>query len=582
MTDAPEVTIALVLNELEELSFVASRDLKAAMPAIEPFGPATTAAWAVTGRDLFLFDRDAGKAFLRASPRLAGATGDVCGWTEQARGFLAFRGSWKALTAYLAQFAEAHAVFGADGALEWGEAGLAFARSHLESAEIYFALAPARFADARGLTGLREIVEPLHALQGARGLPPGLALPGALDVRATFGAALVAPWAKRGADILRAGRLRGEAFFRLEGKDSDEALLAALPGFRTNEHERFLSLFMHAVFGASPPWQPLGMRTGARPFVETDGQVLFVPPAFPDADHALAALLHHAGHLAFGSYEKERLHALFRDMGLTHPPLDADQNITWRPLFAAFGDDMVRFQLLFDLLEDFRVDARVQARLPNHVPRLLALAGKPPAGPARLYFEAAVESLEMLVGRRSLTPPWTELAVADADIRTAFRLARTWYEANAWPAVGLAERLDAYLPGRSPNTQRPVYPRAGLLGRESGEAETGQGAPPAETPAAKSEREASGGQDPDLEIPPEDTSGSGGRVGVGRPIRTTRWPCAKRRWPSRSPSSENTHRPGGPRPRGRRRRWAANGPSPVRGERLANRPCGTAPSPSCR
>lgn len=535
MMETPEITIALVLNELEELSFVATRDLKTAMPSIEPFGVATTAAWAATGRDLFLFDRDAGKAFLRASPGLAGATGEVESWTGQARGFLGLRGSWKALTAYLAQFAEAHAVFGAGGALEWGEAGLGLARAHLESAEVYFSLPPARLADARGLAGLREIIEPLRALQVARGLPAGLALPGALDVRAAFGAAAVAPWATRGADILRAGRLRGESFFRLEGKDSEEALLAALPGLRTQEQERFLGLFVHAVFGASPPLRPLGLRLGARPFVETDGLTLFVPAAFPDAEEALAALLHHAGHLAFGSYETGRVHALFREMGMTHPPLDDNQNVTWRPLFAAFGDDMARFQLLFDLLEDFRIDARIQARLPNHVPRLLALAGQAPAGRVRPYFEAAVESLEMLVGRRPLISPWSELIAADADILTAFRLARVWYETNTWPAVGSAERLDAYLPGRSPNTQRPVYPRAGILGRESPEeVQDGQGAPATQAPAAKTEREASGGEDPDLEIPPEDTSGSGGRVGVGRPQ------------PAASSRRLRQHRPGQP------------------------------------
>ncbi len=521
MTDAPGLTVAQVLAELDELSFVASRDMKAAMTAIEPFGPQGLADWALAGRDLFLFDRDAGKAFWRASARLAGVTGGAGGWVGQARAFISFRGSWKALTAYLAQFAEAHAVFGADGVLEWGAVGLAFARTHLESAEIYFSLPPARLAGGRGLAGLHELITPINELVCARGLPAGLALPGALDVRDAFGAAAVAPWAKRGADILRAGRLRGEAFFRLEGQDSEEALLQESPGFRSHEHERFLGLVAQAVFGASPPLRSLGVRIGKRPFIETDGQSLFMPAAFPDGEEALAAFLHHTGHLAFGSYDAKQLDALFSEMGMAHPPLDADQRITWRPLFAAFGDDMPRFQLLFDLFEDFRIDARIQARLPNHVPRLLALAQVVPDGAVRPYFEAAVASLEMLVGRRPLVEPWSLLAGEAADILTAFRLARAWYAASGWPAVTLADRQAAYLPGRSPNSQRPVYPRKDPFGAEPPEPEANEGGPAAEA-AARAEREATGGQDPDLEIPPEDTSGSGGRVGVGRPQPASR------------------------------------------------------------
>ncbi len=516
MTDEACLKLALVRNELHELSFVAHRDLCAALPEIEPFGMAIAARWAETGRDLFLHDRDAGKAFLRASVGLAQDLGEVESWTEQARGFLAFRGSWKALTAYLSGFPAAVQEFGLKDAERWGAVGLSWGLKHLESGEIFFATPLPELSAGRGFTGARELIEPLSDLAEKRGLPPGLALPGALKVRALLGQEAVLPWLKRGADILRSGRLRGEAFFRLEGPESEEALLADLPGFRTGDHERFLTLFARAALGLTPPLVGAGLRFGERPFVETDGRALFIPAAFPDREEALASILHNTGHLRFGTYDSLALASLFREAGMSHPPLDSDQRITWRPLFALFGDDLVRFQLLFDLCEDFRVDSRIQAVLPNHIPRLLTLAVTRPTGPAGPYYDAAVESLRMLVGHAPTQARWQALLAPDADLLTSWQCARAWYKDCDLPPLTLVERVAAYVPGRSPNHQRPVYPRVGEAGLTQEEVEEGQGAPAGDG-QEKKPSPVSAGHDPDMEIPPEDTSGSGGRVGVGRP-----------------------------------------------------------------
>lgn len=512
----PEIRLALVLSELSDLSFVAHRDLTNALPAITPFGAETVALWAQTGRDLFLHDRDAGKAFLRGSARLAQTTGDVDTWTTQARAFLRFRGSWKALTNYMEQFAEAVRIWGLADAQRWGEIGIAWGMAHLESGEVFFATPVQALSIDQGFAGCLEIAAPLTALQESRGLPPGLALPGALRVRELLGAASVVPWLKRGTDILKSGRLRGEAFFRLEGAESDDALLADLPGFRTAEHERFLTLFGRAALGLTPLFAPSSMKIGTRAFLETDGRTLFMPPAFPGREEALAALLHHTGHLVFGSYTQEALDALFQEAGMRHPPLDADQRVTWRPLFAAFGDDLVRFQLLFDICEDLRIDACIQRGIPNHIPRLLALAAAAkPAGPAASYYMAAIDSLQAALDPQTADARFTPLLTAEADLLTAWRCAQVWYRDHDFPAMALADRAAAYLPGRSPNSQRPVYPRSTSV-NEVPEAEEGEGAPAVDA-LAKKESRTTGGDDPDMEIPPEDTSGSGGRVGVGRP-----------------------------------------------------------------
>ena len=516
MSQDPEAQLALVLSELKEWSFVAHRDLIAALPALEACTAQTVARWAQTGRDLFLHDRDGGKAFLRASPGLARDVGAVDVWTEQARGFLAFRGSWKALTAYLAGFPEAVRVLGLDDARRWGDVGLEWARRHPESGAVFFETNVAELAAGRGFAGAWEVLGALADLAHERGLPASLALPGAIKVRALLGTEGLRAWLTRGADVLKAGRLRGEAFFRLEGSDSDEALRAVLPGFRTAEHERFLALVARAAFGVTPALAPAGLTVGPPAFVETDGRVLFVPPAFPSREQALAALLHHAGHLYFGTYEQGAIERLFAMAGMTHPPLDADQRVTWRPLFALFGADLVRFQVLFDLCEDFRIDARVQALMPNHVPRLCALATTRPEGPAGAYFDLARHSLQVLAGQVPPSGPWARLLAPDADLTTAWVEARALYEGSALPALSLACRDAAYLPGRSPNHARPVYPRA--TGREEApEPDADPRATPTTEPAAARPAPVSAGHDPDMELPPEDTSGSGGRVGVGKP-----------------------------------------------------------------
>ncbi|MHB1512956.1 MAG: nitric oxide reductase activation protein NorD [Acidiferrobacter sp.] len=514
MTGDPEVRLALVLDELKELSFVAHRDLCAALPAMAPHGAETIALWAETGRDLFFYDREAGKAFLRASPGLVRELGAADIWIEQARDFLAIRGAWKALIAYLDGLAAAVRELGVEGGRRWGAIGIAWGRGSPENAEVFFQAPISSLTAGRGFAGLSEILEPLAAARD-RGLAPALALNGAIKVRTLLGPGAIDGWLKRGADILKSGRLRGEAYFRMEGPDSDEALMAVLPGFRSAEHERFLVLIAHAAFSLTPSLAPRGLSVDGPAFVETDGRTLFVPPAFPTREHALAALLHHAGHLRFGTYDAEVLARLFAQAGMTHPPLDADQRVTWRPLFAAFGEDLVRFQVLFDLCEDFRVDARIQALMPNHVERLMALATTRPEGPAAAYFDLGRESLSVLAGREVAVAPWAALLARDADLVTSFVAAQSLYREGRFPALGLADRDAAYLPGRSPNQGRPVYPRPAA----PAEIPEPDGGAVAEAPEPTPTRPAplSAGHDPDTPIPPEDTSGSGGRVGAGRP-----------------------------------------------------------------
>lgn len=524
MSDAA-LQIQQALADLKALSFVAHRDVSAVLPTIGGYGDAQAAVWLQAAIALFQHDRDAGKAFIRGSAAVAQSAGGVEPWTAQARAFTQWRGSWKAVEGFMRNLPEAYARLAPAGEARWAELGLRWCARHLESGVAYFRADVAALVGDGGVGALEDLLAPAEALCAERRLALATYLDGALRVRDLLGAEAVAPWARRGADVLQAGRLRGEAFFRLESDESLTLLLENVPGFRMPEHERFLSLLLRAWFGEElalrdSRWSP----DRGRAFIETDGRALFLPFALPDREEALLALLHTAAHLAFDSYERRHVEALFRAAGAEHPPLDPDRRITWRPLFARFGDDLLRFQLIFDACEDLRVDWRLNALVPNHLRRLRAAArARPrPSGPARDYYEFALSTVEgALAG--TLDARLRPLLAAEATVVDAFRIAGELYQDTPLPRLdALALRDACFLPGRSPNAARPVYPRARLDAAQFGTGtfdrdDASRNAEIKPNPEQRETPRGGTGDDSDFNIPPEDTSGSGGRVGVGIP-----------------------------------------------------------------
>ena len=522
------VEIQQTLVDLEQISFVAHRDTQTALGAIQPYGDAVVLEWLLACKALFEHDRDAGKAFIRGSEVACQASLSVLPWTRQALQFVAWRGSWKAVDGFMSQLPDAYQSLGVDGEARWAELGLDWCGRHLDSGVAYFRCPVLALAGDHGIAGIEEVVLPSLELFSKRRLALGTYLQGAIRVRNLLGIAAVLPWAKRGADILQAGRLRGEAFFKLESEESMSLLLENLPGFRTPEHQRLLQLILFAWFDTAfdlldSNWSP----DKGRAFVETDGVALYLPMALPDRDEAILAVLHTAGHLMFYSYERRYIEALFREAGRDHPPLDEHQRITWRPLFAAYGEDMIRFQLIFDLCEDTRIDAQISQLVPNYSRRLLsaALASQPVAGPGGEYFSWAVQVLRWLVDGAPDNPAFEmlrPLLQRDASIVDAFKIANVLYKETTLAKISLKERDFAFLPGRSPNAARPVYPR-----RVLDQAEFGTGMEDQDdvvknreikpNPEQKQIPKHAAGEDPDFDIPPEETAGSGGRVGVGIP-----------------------------------------------------------------
>jgi nitric oxide reductase NorD protein len=521
------VAIEEILQQLERVSFVAHRDTRAALSAIRDLGAAGARFWIETARDLFLHDREAGKSFLRHSARLAENTGAVELWTGQAREFLQWVNAHYALDGFLAQADQVWRAWGEAGEREWFAIGLRWCGRSLADARAYFETPFDRLDGGQGVPGLRSLIEPAERLFDERRLALDCYLVGAPRARSMVGDAGLLSWARRGADLLVAGRSRGEAYFRMESEEGIRLLLEALPGYRARLHGRFLQLLLLAWLDAEIPLADGDWKPGeGRPMLETDGRRLYLPAVFDSRDEAIVAVQHGAAHLAFDSYAREPIEGLFARAGMQHPPLDDHSRITWRPLFAPFAERMFRFQILFDLAEDLRVNARLHSRIPGFLARLLRLARRQeiPEEPAGTYYRFALEAYRALQAGEALDPRLQRMRDPAATVLGAWDAAEQLFADPSFPEIGIGQRKDAYLPGLSLNAARPVYPqrlRAGDLSdfRDVGDAyeehrfvREKQEEAPEQTPEG-----AQKDPDADIQMPREETSGSGGRIGVGIP-----------------------------------------------------------------
>ncbi|MBI2312200.1 MAG: VWA domain-containing protein [Betaproteobacteria bacterium] len=524
------------LAALAEASFVAHRDALAALPCVRRHGDAAALEWLKACRELFLHDRDAGRAFIRGTPAIEEVAEEVLTWTRQALQFMKWRNSWKAVEGFMDNLPRAYLILGHAGEVRWAEIGHKWCMRHLESGTAYFRTPVDDLAGRQGITGVENVCTPAEELFELRRLALSTYLAGAIKVRNLLGAPAVLPWALRGADILQAGRLRGEAYFRLESEESLHLLMEQLPGYRLPEHQRLMQFLVAAWYPGS-----IGLKDGnwspdqGRAFVETDGRDLFLPAAMAGREEAVLGVLHAAGHILFGSYRRDHMEALFREAGAANPSVDPGQRIDWQPLYALFGDDAPRFQLLFDLCEDLRVDWRIGKVIPNHLQRMVeeAEACHPGPGPAADYYDLALRTLKRAANfTPALTLPhqgggnasrrFEPLLAEQATVADAFRIALQLYREIPLAPVSTREECQrAYLPGRSPNAARPVYPREEQTesGKQQRDLDQEEGTP-SQTPLPladeKSPKCVQGGE-PESDQKTDRMAGVGGQAGFGIP-----------------------------------------------------------------
>lgn len=477
------------LEALSKVSFVAHRDASSALPSVRAVsGEAEALEWLAACQRLFEFDRDAGRAFTRGTPAAIAACGLVLPWTRQVLRFLDLQGSWKAIDGFMSNLGHAYGALGPMGQIRWADIGFAWCARHADSGNAYFNTPVRDLAGRQGVPGIEQLSAPAEELFTTRRLGLATFLPGAIRVRALLGAGAIAPWARRGIDVLTADRFRGEAYFRLESEESLRLLLDELPGFRAQQNERFLKMVLTAWYGEAVDVQDSGWAPDkGRAFVETDGRAVLAPVTLPDREHAVLGVLHVAGHLQFGTYAVAPLKGLFAELGLDAEITEA-RAISWEPLVAQFGDDVVRFKLLFDICEDLRVDNAIAMIAPTHLRRMARLAAlvPMPEGIARDYYQLALGTLQFALGRAhplpgAVTDLLARLLQPDATVIDAFRIARSLLPmlVDLGQPHTPEDVQEAYLPGRSPNLGREVKAAQGPGSQaersEQKESESGEG-----------------------------------------------------------------------------------------------------------
>ena len=463
MTSSKQQAIDEQLTQLRDSSLVAQREFEQALPAIRPHGDEAALAWVVACRKLHDYDREAGRAFVRGSLEAERISETVTPWTEQALQFLRWRGAWRALEGFMTNLPRAYGSLGHAGQRRWAEIGFVWCGRQVDSGCAYFATPVVDLSGRQGITGIEQLTLPAEELFESRKLLLATYLGGAIRVRNLLGAQAILPWALRGADILQAARARGEAYFRLESEESLALLLDQLPGFRLIERNRLLSMLLDVWYG-----QGFDMKEGSwspekgRPFVETDGRSIYFPAIMPNRDEAVLSLLHAAGHMRFGTFDRLAMKELFGQAGVEFPESGP---VSWAPLYARYGDDALRFQLIFDLCEDLRVDYRIQHLVPNYLQRMLATARSGARhAETGVYYTLAVKSVEQALAASrndgARDERFAPLLHASATVADAWRLATAIYTKDGLPPVTDLEAFHAaYLPGRAPNTTRLAHPQ---------------------------------------------------------------------------------------------------------------------------
>src|SRR5258706_2539945 len=317
-------TVQDLLRQLSETSFVAHREALDVLRALQEHGDETVRRWLDAVRRMVNYDREAGKAFVRGSREAEKVSETVLSWTEQALMFLQWPASASAVESFMKNLPRAFGALGHAGQRRWAEIGFIWYARHADSGRAYFATPVPDLACRQGITGIEQLFEPIEELFESRKLTLSTYLAGAIRVRNLLGAQAILPWAARGADILQAARARGEAYFRLESEESLSVLLDHLPGFRMGERNRLLALLLEVWYQRQFDLkESAGSPEKGRPFVETDGRSVFIPAVMPDRDEAILAVLHAAGRLVFGSFDRSAMQALFRAAGVQLPAAGA-------------------------------------------------------------------------------------------------------------------------------------------------------------------------------------------------------------------------------------------------------------------
>jgi hypothetical protein len=457
--------IRALLDAIRAASEELAADIEGVMPVIRPHGEQVTLDWINACRTLFDFDREAGRAFLRGSREAEKISETVQSWTRQALALSRFRHSWPAIEGFMKNLPRAYGSLGHAGEERWAEIGLAWCGRSIDSGCAYF-VTPVLELSGRGggIAAIEALNAPAEELFESRKLQLASYLPGAIRVRNLLGVQAVLPWALRGADIMQSGRTRGEAYFRLESEESLALLLENMQGYKLADRNRLLGILVEVWFGEGMElkegnWSP----EKGRPFMETDGEAMYFPAVMGTREEAILSVLHAAGHMRHGTYDRTAMKKVFAEAKVDFPDSGA---VSWAPVFMKYGENAMKFQLVFDLCEDLRIESCVQRHVPNYFQRLIAAAranlSRHPDSVE--YYDLALatagDALRAHRGEALSDARFAPLYEPRATLADAFAVARRIYEEHWLPPVSDGEAFAAaYLPGRGPNSTRVAHPQ---------------------------------------------------------------------------------------------------------------------------
>ncbi len=461
--------ISTLLDAIRESNASLLTEIEAVLPVIRPHGEAETLDWINASRTLFDFDHEAGKAFVRGSREAEKISEVVLTWTRQALQIMRWRHSSSAIEGFMRNLPRAFGSLGHVGEERWAGIGLAWCARSIDCGCAYFAT-PVLDISGRGggIAAIEALNTPAEELYEARKLQLSTFLPGAIRVRNLLGAQAVLPWAMRGADIMQSGRTRGEAYFRLESEESLALLLENMQGYKLADRNRLLGILLEVWFGEGmelkeSAWSP----EKGRPFMETDGESMYFPAVMGNREEAILSVLHAAGHMRHGTFDRTAMKQMFAEAKVAFPEEDA---VSWAPVFIRFGEDAMRFQLIFDLCEDLRIESRLQKQIPNYFQRLItnarAMHTRHPESAE--YYDLALataeDALQAARGAPVRDVRFAPLYDSSATLADAYRIACGVYAQalvdSTLPRVSDGEAFAAaFLPGRGPNTTRVAHPQ---------------------------------------------------------------------------------------------------------------------------
>ena len=284
------------------------------LPAIRPHGEDVTLAWLARVPAALRLRPRGGQGLHPRQPRSREGLRDRrCRGPSRRCSSLRWRGAWRALEGFMANLPRAYGSLGHAGERRWAEIGFVWCGAPGRQRLRLFRDAGAWISPGARASPASSSSRSRPRSCSSRASSCSRPISRARSACATCSARRRSCRGRCAAptSCSRAAR----AAKRISGSSPRRAsrcCSSTCPGFRLGERNRLLSMLLDVWFGArfelkESNWSP----EKGRPFVETDGRSIYFPAVMPNRDEAVLAVLHAAGHMRFGTFDRTAMKELF-------------------------------------------------------------------------------------------------------------------------------------------------------------------------------------------------------------------------------------------------------------------------------